>query len=204
MSLTPTAGVPSSNYTRSTTARGTRGPWQAITHPSHIRRHSKRSGAVREFEEGQVSRPFRSDPVPTYQPESASQAENASSILVTRSTTKAQVSRHFRPLGLRRVRDQNGRRDPSVTLRIRPCVLGGSAKRAKSAERSCSRHSSNLRRRSRRRPEWSGIAFRQSEAGQQPTQRRESRSHRGAQTSDSGPPRSLLRPPTRSPCRLGQ
>jgi hypothetical protein len=33
----------------------------------------------------QVSCPFRSDPVPPYQPDTDSQAENASSILVTRS-----------------------------------------------------------------------------------------------------------------------
>ena len=64
-------------------------------HPWHIRSHPSRYEPVRRFENAQVSRPMRSDAVPRSQPDSDSQAENAGSIPVTRSTMKTPFSGSF-------------------------------------------------------------------------------------------------------------
>jgi hypothetical protein len=52
----------------------------------HIRLRSSPSGGIRRFENPQVSRPIPADVVHPNPADSVSQAENASSTLVTRST----------------------------------------------------------------------------------------------------------------------
>ena len=109
---------------RPTAGHSTTGLTQPIPRTSRVRRRSPWSAVptagLSTATCGRCGPPVRMDV--------DSQAENASSTLVTRSITKAQVSPGFGPLGLRRVRDQNGGRDLGVTLRIgRPAGAGRNA-----------------------------------------------------------------------------